>query len=433
MGDKLIQLMRSISKDGLSDIEKILVQPQGSMYVVKEGNRRVAALKLLHDPSLCDDDLFKRKIESVSPFNGFSFDIKCVSCSDRHRVLWMMGLRHLGQQNGAGTFKWGAAEKSRHEQDYSGKARYWRSLYFIEYAINQKLITEQQAVRLYERISNLDRLVPSAEFKKALGVSYKNSSVQMLIDRETHNKVLSVVLDRVSNPSFNVSKIYTSDEKTEFLTSALDTAFPKNNKSEEITTSPNGVDKFPLPSSTPPKINAPSQAPNVSSLYPQPKPRKQPNPAERDKLFIGNLSIPPAKTKCSKLYRQIDSLKLSEHGLVVACAARALVDISSQIYIEDLYIGDKAKKNSFGQIALGEMVKIVANHLYNEKKISRELNNLISSGDAANPQSFLHPQALHAFMHGRYESSMTNLKEAWDRCYEEYLRALWSHLKDLQD
>lgn len=148
-------------------------------------------------------------------------------------------------------------KKSRHEQDYSGKARYWRSLYFIEYAINQKLITEQQAVRLYERISNLDRLVPSAEFKKALGVSYKNSSVQMLIDRETHNKVLSVVLDRVSNPSFNVSKIYTSDEKTEFLTSALDTAFPKNNKSEEITTSPNGVDKFPLPSSTPRKLMPP--------------------------------------------------------------------------------------------------------------------------------------------------------------------------------
>lgn len=432
MGDKLIQLMRSISKDGLSDIEKILVQPQGSMYIVKEGNRRVAALKLLNDPSLCDDELFKRKIESVYTYNGFSFDIKCVSCNDRHRVLWMMGLRHLGQQNGAGTFKWGAAEKSRHEQDYSGKARYWRSLFFIEYAINHKLITEQQAVRLYERISNLDRLVPSAEFKKALGVSYKNSTIQVTIDRETHNKVLSVVLERVSNPSFNVSKIYKSDEKLDFLTKALDTALQDKDKSEDNSPLPNIVEKFPLPNNTAPQSST-LQTTTVSSLYPQPKPRKQPNPADRDKLFIASLSIPPAKTKCSKLYRQIDSLKLSEHGLVVACAARALVDISSQVYIDDFHLSNGAKKNSFGQIALGEMVKVVAQHLHSEGRISRELNNLISSGDAANPQSFLHPQALHAFMHGRYESSMTNLKEAWDRCYEEYLRELWSHIKDLQD
>lgn len=437
LGDKLIQLMRSIAKDGLSDIEKILVQPHGNVYVVKEGNRRMAALKLLRDPSLCDDTLFRRKIESISQPVNFNYKIDCISCNDRHRVLWMMGLRHLGQQNGAGTSKWGAAEKSRHEQDYSGKSRYWRSLYFIDYALKNNLISDQQAARLGEKISNLDRLVPSAEFKKALGVTYKDSSVRVSIDNTLHNKVLGAILEKLSEPTFIVSEIYDSNQKISFITEILDSISDKKPTTDlNNNNTNNGTEKFPLPA--PPEDKVLAQNPKafnptqLESLYPKPKIKKLPNPADRDKLFIGSISIPPAKTKCSTLYRQIDSLKLSEHGLVVACSARALVDISSQIYIEDFKLGDNFKKNSFGQISLADMVKGTAANLYKEKLIPRELNNLISSGDAANPQSFLHPQSLHAFMHGRYENSMTNLKEAWDRCYEEYLRALWSHIKDTQ-
>lgn len=437
LGDKLIQLMRSIAKDGLSDIEKILVQPHGNLYVVKEGNRRMAALKLLRDPSLCDDTLFRRKIESITQPVNFNYKIDCIACNDRHRVLWMMGLRHLGQQNGAGTSKWGAAEKSRHEQDYSGKSRYWRSLYFIDYALKNNLISDQQAARLGEKISNLDRLVPSAEFKKALGVTYKDSSVRVSIEKSVHDKVLGAILEKVSEPTFIVSGIYDSDQKISFITNILDgisgEILTTGNTSDSVG---NGSENSPLLAPPIEKQPAhPSQPLNptqLQKLYPQAKTRKLPNPADRDKLFIGSISIPPAKTKCSTLYRQIDSLKLSEHGLVVACSARALVDISSQIYIEDFNLGENFKKNSFGQISLAEMVKGAAANLYKEKLISRELNNLISSGDAANPQSFLHPQSLHAFMHGRYENSMTNLKEAWDRCYEEYLRALWSHIKDTQ-
>lgn len=434
LGDQLIQLMRSIAKDGLSDIEKILVQPQGNVYVVKEGNRRMAALKLLRDPSLCDDPLFKKKIDNINQPLNFNYKIDCISCDDRHRVLWMMGLRHLGQQNGAGTFKWGAAEKSRHEQDYSGKARYWRSLHFINYALDHKLITDQQAARISEKISNLDRLVPSAEFKKTLGVSYKDSSVRVSIEKAVHDQILGKILERLSEPSFIVSKIYDSAEKISFLTEILDEISNKNPSSDNEKKL--STEKFPLPVKSENHTSPPNQKPVIAGtledLYPKPKPRKLQNPAERDKLFIGSLSIPPAKTKCSTLYRQIDTLKLSEHGLVVACAARALVDISSQIYIEDFKLGENLRKNSFGQIALGDMVKAISANLFKERRISKELNNLITSGDAANPNSFLHPQSLHAFMHGRYENSMTNLKEAWDRCYEEYLRSLWNHIKDSQ-
>lgn len=441
LGDKLVQLMRSIAKDGLSDIEKILVQPAEGGYVVKEGNRRVAAVKLLLDPSLCDDHLFRRKIESVTIGSAFNKKVDCVCCTDRLRVLWMMGLRHLGQQGGVGTSTWGAAEKGRHENEYTG-TRYWRSLYFIDYALRNGLVTDQQAVRLNERISNLDRLVPSAEFKKALGVSYKDGVVRVAIEKELHDKVLSRLLGVLSNPDFNVSEIYKSEDKVKLLTNVLDAV--KDGKVDALDSpelkagtgsdmgdgcdlDERGVGGRKVGS---PSVDSKGDGSSLDKLYPTGKARKQPDPSVREKLFIGSLSIPPSFSKCGRLYRQIDSLKLSEHGLVIACAARALVDISSQQYIDSFGLESKGKKNSFGQISLPDMVKLVSEHLNSMGKMPRELCKLICNGEGANPQSFLHPQALHSFMHGRYENSISNLRAAWERCYEEYLRLLWNHITE---
>ncbi|WP_124141688.1 hypothetical protein [Pseudomonas aeruginosa] len=159
------------------------------------------------------------------------------------------------------------------------------------------------------------------------------------------------------------------------------------------------------------------------------KTRKQPDPSKRDKLFIGSISIPTVESKCSRLYNQIDSLKLSEHGLVVACAARALVDISMQIYIEEFSLVSADKKNRYGQIPLHDMVKICAEHLFSNGQISKDLKNSVLSGEVSNPNSFASPNALHSFLHGRYQNSMDGLKAAWESCYEELLRSSWRAIK----
>lgn len=436
LGEKLLQLMRSIAGNGLSDIDKILLTPSKNGHIVKEGNRRVVALKLLQNPSLCSNSFFRRKIESVTVSENFTFNIDCISCDDRYRILWMMGLKHLGQQNGVGTSTWGAAEKNRHNQDYTGQARYWRSAYFIEYALQNNIITDQQAIRLNEKITNLDRLIPSAEFKKALGVSYKGSQVFVSQEKSLHDRILGVLLERFSQPKFNVAEIYNSDNKLQFITGILDKVRLLNASPPTVLAPSAGGENLVSKSNPEKKSASPLKIENskITDFYPEPKVRKEPNPAHRDKLFIGSISIPSSHSKCSKLYRQIDSLSLKNHGLVVACAARALVDITCQAYIEQFsVVSDDPKRNNFGQSTLAAMIKLTAGHLLSNNKIKKDFFNILNSGDAANPQSFLHPQAFHAYIHGKHEISMTNLKEAWDRCYETLLRAAWSHIKEKQE
>jgi len=439
--------MRSLAENGQSDIDKVLVTPLRGVpdkYVVKEGNRRVAALKLLNDPSLCDDELFRRRIESVNVSDQLSFDIECVNIKDQRRVAWLMGLRHLGEQGGVGTSKWGAVEKDRHTQDVLGGNRYWRSLYFIDYAKNHGLITDQQVARLNDRITTLDRLISNKDFKATLGVAYKDRNVLLTIPEDIHRLLLRGVLEQISLPGFKVKEVYGSDDKFDFLTRVVEQAKAAQEKATQgVNGEPGskhpqseGVIREPAASSSAEvsaDLNANSAAKDekaklIEKQRPQ-KTRKEPDPAKRDKLFIGSIAIPSVESKCSRLYHQIDSLKLSEHGLVVACAARALVDISMQIYIDQFSLGATEKKNRFGQIALPDMVKICAEHLFSNGHISKDLKNSILSGEVSNPNSFASPQALHSFLHGRYQNSMESLKAAWESCYEELLRSSWRAVK----
>ncbi|MEX5350713.1 hypothetical protein WCE02_05000 [Pseudomonas juntendi] len=443
LGSKLILLMRSLAENGQSDIDKVLVTPVRGVadtYVVKEGNRRVAALKLLNDPSLCDDELFRRRIESVNVSDQLSFSIDCVNIKDQRRVAWLMGLRHLGEQGGVGTSKWGAVEKDRHTQDVLGGNRYWRSLYFIDYAKAHGLITDQQAARLNDRITTLDRLISNKDFKTTLGVVYKDRNVVLVIPEDIHRLLLGSVLEQVSLPDFRVKEVYDSDNKFDFLTRvveqaklAQEKAAPGSDGKSSPEEGPHGA-KDPAHSPSPAtadqdaKSAQEEKAKLIEKQLPK-KTRKDPNPAKRDKLFIGSITIPSVESKCSRLYNQIDSLKLSEHGLVVACAARALVDISMQIYIDEFSLVAADKRNRFGQIPLPEMIKVCAEHLFSNGHISKDLKGSILSGEVSNPNSFASPQALHAFLHGRYQNSMEGLKAAWESCYEELLRSAWRAVK----
>lgn len=446
LGPKLILLMRSLAENGQSDIDKVLVTPVRGVddkYVVKEGNRRVAALKLLNDPSLCDDELFRRRIQSVNVSDQLSFDIECVNIKDQRRVSWLMGLRHLGEQGGVGTSKWGAVEKDRHTQDVLGGNRYWRSLYFIDYAKMHGLITDQQAARLNDRITTLDRLISNRDFKATLGVAYKDRTVLLTISEDVHRLLLGSVLEQVSLPDFKVKEVYASDDKFDFLTRVVEQAKVAQEKLDQGVNGEPGVQSDVLKIDGKEGVStlsfsahdqgkgATKEDETVRLLEKQlpKKTRKEPDPSKRDKLFVGSIAIPAVESKCSRLYNQIDSLKLSEHGLVVACAARALVDISMQIYIEQFSLVSAEKKNRFGQIPLHEMIRVCAEHLFSNGNISKDLKNSILSGEVSNPNSFASPQALHAFLHGRYQNSMEGLKAAWESCYEELLRSSWRVVK----
>lgn len=105
----IIELMLSIAETGYSDAEPLLiVKKTDGTYTVVEGNRRLAALKLLSKP-----ELTKVRIQSIkdviSDAKYIPTEIPCILYPDREDVLDYLGYRHI-----TGVKDWGALEKARY-------------------------------------------------------------------------------------------------------------------------------------------------------------------------------------------------------------------------------------------------------------------------------------------------------------------------------
>lgn len=105
----IVELMLSIAETGYSDAEPLLVVADlDGKYMVVEGNRRLAALKLL-----CNPELTKVRIQSIkeviSNANYRPKEIPCILYSKREDVLDYLGYRHI-----TGVKDWGALEKARY-------------------------------------------------------------------------------------------------------------------------------------------------------------------------------------------------------------------------------------------------------------------------------------------------------------------------------
>lgn len=103
------ELMLSIGETGYSEAEPLLVVKEGTdKYIVVEGNRRLAALKLLNDP-----ELTKVRIQAIKTvISGAKFfpeKVPCIVYASREDVLDYLGYRHI-----TGVKDWGALEKARY-------------------------------------------------------------------------------------------------------------------------------------------------------------------------------------------------------------------------------------------------------------------------------------------------------------------------------
>jgi hypothetical protein len=111
----IVELMLSIGENGFFAGEALLLikeydqdKKYTGKYIVVEGNRRVTALKLLHDPSLAN--VSKNQIKEASELSINKPElIPSIIFNDRDDILKYLGYRHI-----TGIKNWKALEKARY-------------------------------------------------------------------------------------------------------------------------------------------------------------------------------------------------------------------------------------------------------------------------------------------------------------------------------
>jgi len=104
----LLELMLAIGKNGFFEGEQLLVIPHNTKYLVIEGNRRLSAVKLLHEPSLAE--IYKSKVDLIiKESDYFPPEIPCLIFKEKDEILKYLGFRHI-----TGIKSWKLLEKARY-------------------------------------------------------------------------------------------------------------------------------------------------------------------------------------------------------------------------------------------------------------------------------------------------------------------------------
>lgn len=122
--ERFFAVMESIIDDGYLHTENIIVLNDIDNYIVKEGNRRIGAMKLIHKIHQLDDDYLipdslKKKIDKIdSNWKNENGKVPCTiyDLADSVKVDKIIALTH-GKGEKASRFSWTSVATARHNRD----------------------------------------------------------------------------------------------------------------------------------------------------------------------------------------------------------------------------------------------------------------------------------------------------------------------------
>ncbi|WP_157205681.1 ParB N-terminal domain-containing protein, partial [Methylomonas koyamae] len=178
---KIVNLAVSISEMGLNPSELLIVirSERKGRYIALEGNRRLAAMKLLSLPArLSETPLSKpfqtriRKAAQIADKDTLH-RIPCRLLPSREEANQWISLKHTGENEGTGVVQWNGEERARFRGAEAG-------LQLLDYVREHaKLTSEAQEGLKHFPVTNLDRLLGDPDFRNALGIAIEQGKVLM--------------------------------------------------------------------------------------------------------------------------------------------------------------------------------------------------------------------------------------------------------------
>lgn len=186
---RLMALVEHISRTGTLDPSNppIVLRSQDGTATVLEGNRRVAALKLLRDPSLAPTEELRSRVTNLVEKHSDELGggkgpsgIWCYVVASREDARQWIELRHTGVNGGVGTAPWNAYQKNTWKRDPGTQAdRAWVLIRFLlaRYAQESIFMEDVRAAR-DSTLTTVGRLFADPEVRKAVGLEYRGDEVE---------------------------------------------------------------------------------------------------------------------------------------------------------------------------------------------------------------------------------------------------------------
>lgn len=224
MAKKIYNLAAHIAKHGLDPTEIPLVIPipgergKPSKHFVPEGNRRILAIKLLHNPNLSPTDSYRRKIEKLTSatVKRSLSEIQCSVVPDRGRADLWVGIKHTGENEGVGRVNWDGKATDAHGVRTGKKKKAGRQI--LDYIEADKDFSSELKAKVDQvDITNLTRLFQGSPAKEAFGLVQKNGLLESKNPLSDFREIVDCVIELMLEDDFNVKQIYLKEDQENFI------------------------------------------------------------------------------------------------------------------------------------------------------------------------------------------------------------------------
>lgn len=188
----MLNLAEDVQMNGLLGNQQIVVvySDELNKYVVYEGNRRIAAIKLLLNPdrfSFLDRASIERA-KRIAQGNSIPTKVNCY-ITDEQEAFFIMERTHSGEDKGRGTKQWTPREKEafRVRRSHQKKVSYLIDFYIKQYYDNYDITTVIP-------FTTMERIFNNREVKKKIGLdvnneqSFTESRMKLVIDASSSRR-----------------------------------------------------------------------------------------------------------------------------------------------------------------------------------------------------------------------------------------------------
>ena len=428
---KLIVLLKDILENGLnpSDIPIVMPDPtRGSGYVVLEGNRRIAALKLFKKPRILTNTTMRQRYSKLHD-EYKSKNIKSVEClivnSREEANLWIER-KHEGEMNGAGTVKWNTVQSARFRSGKTGKdSRMVQLIDFIRAAGAGDEEFTEQLTRM--KATNLERLISTPSVVTELGLTYDNGEYSSPYEWSEVVKGLKAVVSRLSTPGFKVRDIYRKSDRERFMNTIPREELPDKTKMAE---KPWRLKEF----------NEDSMRSESSGQKGEQEKGKQQNrtggtqtqrPTSRDTFLPKDLSLSIPNERINRIYSE---LKLMSHNTMTnACAVmlRVFLELSADCYLEQCGLLKDGVLSGSKAGDLKSKINMVIKNLCDKNYLDDAKAKGIRDEINAKQGAYC-VDTMNSYVHNLdFNPKPENLMLAWDNV-QPFVIALWKAVEEVK-
>jgi len=414
LGDKLLALATDVVDNGVDPTSLPLIVPiagRKAQYTVREGNRRVVVLKLLHNPDLAADAWTGTRIRRLRALatrfkEGPIREIRCVLVTDEKAANHWIGLRHRGESEGAGLVGWGTEESHRFDARSGNKSLELQALDFVKQNAKLDDATRKKVESKFP-LTNLARLLSNPDVLATLGLEKNGSELVTSYPEGEILKGLTRVVKDIATGVVKVRDIYDQQKQINYISSF-------------------GKSELPDPTKARTELRGLEGA--FASETGKAKPAKRKVAGERKSVIPKNLSIPISDPRIKHIFTELRALRCDKFVNAAAVTLRVFIELSMDAYDDEFDVVPAGAKTK-GHPKLRLKIERVADDLSSRAQITESVHRAIKK--SFNDTNFLATgvQTFHEYVHNKHIfPKPRELQEAWDS-YQPFIGALWKEIE----